>query len=69
MKILVSVALLLLTAFLFFAGFYLAMYDKGNWGYFLGAGMLSFLISAAVSAGLAAKDVEPEPYSEKQMGD
>jgi hypothetical protein len=70
MKILVSVGLFSLTGFLLFAGFWLALNNKDIWGYFLGAGVFSFLISAAVSSGLAALDAKQEEEQETcEMGD
>lgn len=70
MKILVSVSLFLLTGFLFVSGFWLALNEKEHWAYFLGAGVFSFLISAAVSSGLAAlNNVEEEEKETCEMGD
>jgi hypothetical protein len=68
MKALIAFGLFLLTAFLFGAGFYLSINDKGAWGYFLGAGVFAFLISAAVSAGLV-KEEEEEKKEPTEMGD
>jgi len=56
MKIIACLGLFLLTAFLFVASFYLITSDTLGWGYFLGAGIFSLLISASLAGGNAEKE-------------
>lgn len=61
MKAFIVLGLFLLTAFLFGAGFYLSINDKSAWGYFLGCGVFTFLVSSGVAAGLM-KGEEEKPH-------
>lgn len=60
MKVLVTLSLFLFTAFLLGSSFWLALNDKGVWPWFLGVGVFSFLVSAAVGAGLATEKNEDD---------
>lgn len=66
MKFVVIAFLFCMTAGLLGGSFYLSINNHSQWGYFLGAGVFAFLLSAACASSLVSEPDEEEDDHEME---